>query len=1013
LRIWIAAFLLLGLAAAGLAMLPRAIDWSTYRADIEASASELSGHEVTIGGPIDVRLLPRPTVSARDVAMSGKADDDVSFELAAGQVEATLEIVPFLAGRPAFRDLKLRRPVLSLNDGGDDSLLSWPPNWQDWLAPFLNLDLNGITIANGKVELVASETEAVALSDISLEIQTNKETGPLEAAGLFRTERYNFTIKSMLGRPDAMGLRAAKLTIDAQNGVDVITSARFSGSIRLSGDDSGLQGQLSLTGPDLQQGLSAVSSATGYSSTFRSIAKSQGFDIRGTIQADDDGLRAERFQIALADKRGEGAIDLRLHPQRRLDLDIDLPSLRLADDAIITDFLPLDLLSKLQVPPGRIDIRFREILLRDEAVHQGRFALQTSADGSTTVEQAKARFPGLIDAQFTGQVLPGNVGPRLKGQLNAVGDDLGRSLVWLGLIDTESGGDGWRGISLEGKVDVSSVEISLSDIDMRLASSKLEGRVGLRFGEQMTLSLDTDVDRLNLDRYSGLWQGDGGARQLLDRFAKLETQVSSRFKRLIWDDIHIEEATISAGIKGGKIEMESIAAKTVGETAFDLSGHIDFTEETTKLKGNLTSQHPIRALRHVGLNLPPSSARVQPIEVTGHVDGRLERFDLELDADYDGGQGRIDGQAGFVDDDLHYDLAMTIRHPDHLSLASHFGLAPLLPIGDADGDFELTGQIRSDDKAPLLASGSAKLGPSTFTGSLTYVDDAPVGPWELKLSVGAPKWDSLNPFLTLAGLRSAADWTPDRWLGRLPTIGLRTSWLDDVEGSVSLASKGGLAGSGVQLSARLVDGLLYVNRLEAAPWNGQMTAEFTLERRRDQPFAAFAIDLDQVEAADLGNWLGVKDGLEGLLDLEIEASAVGSTPYQMMSSLFGDMKIAIGEGEARGLGIPPLRRTLIPKEEGSLIDRSLSQPFDRIALNADISRGILTLEDSTMSIGRDADEDMVEAAIEGTIDLLLWIADLTLTPRNADAGLGGEAEPRVYRVVGPPDRPDGFTSAGN
>ena len=160
------------------------------------------------------------------------------------------------------------------------------------------------------------------------------------------------------------------------------------------------------------------------------------------------------------------------------------------------------------------------------------------------------------------------------------------------------------------------------------------------------------------------------------------------------------------------------------------------------------------------------------------------------------------------------------------------------------------------------------------------------GPFEAKLSVGSPQKDSIAPLLNLTGLRLAGDWTPARWLGRLPGTGVRSAWLDKADGSLSLASKGGLVGDGLTMNAKLSDGLLFVERLEATPWRGRLEAELTLTRRRDQPFTAVAIDLTQVDAAELAAWLGVKSGISGPLDLELEASSVGRTPYEMVAGSF-------------------------------------------------------------------------------------------------------------------------------
>ena len=70
---------LLGLAIAAILALvaalvgPAFVDWGHYRTNFEAEAERISGQSVRIGGAIDVRLLPTPTIVLRDVEVGPRA----------------------------------------------------------------------------------------------------------------------------------------------------------------------------------------------------------------------------------------------------------------------------------------------------------------------------------------------------------------------------------------------------------------------------------------------------------------------------------------------------------------------------------------------------------------------------------------------------------------------------------------------------------------------------------------------------------------------------------------------------------------------------------------------------------------------------------------------------------------------------------------------------------------------------------------------------------------------------
>ena len=526
-RFWIAAVALLGLAALGLATVPRMIDWNAYRADIEAQADRYSGHDVTIDGSIELSLLPRPVLTARDVTVTGAADQPAGFVLTVGEADVVMEIGPLLAGRPVVRDLTLKSPALAVDGASSRKLRSWPPRWRDWAAPFTTLDLDSISITDGKITLETDRPgEQVGLSALALELRIRGPNRPLEAEGLFKTRRHRFTMTAAFGRPDKDGASASKLTIEAQNGIDEVTTLRFNGRI----EAQGLDGRLSLAGPDLQHGLAAIAAAGGSPFSFRSIEEAQAFALEGRIEADRRGIRSEDLQLKLSEKLGKGRIDLQLHPRMQLDLDAELPTLRLARGADLGGILSLGIPSELEALPGRIEIDLRELLYRGQAARQASVKLETGHDGVTVVERAKVQLPGLIDMQFEGELQPSNAGPRLRGKLAAVGDNLKSSLSWLDLVDADDRSEGGRSFSLEGDVDASSTEIALSALDLRLDSSKFGGKAGVRLGERRRLSLDVDVERLNLDLYASDQSAKDAVIGLVERFKGFDADIEGALR---------------------------------------------------------------------------------------------------------------------------------------------------------------------------------------------------------------------------------------------------------------------------------------------------------------------------------------------------------------------------------------------------------------------------------------------------------------------------------------------------
>src|SRR5262249_45894900 len=68
---------------------PLFVDWGRYRHPLGPGISRLTGLDVRIGGPIDVRLLPTPPLILREIAL-GRPDESVTIRAEALRIELAL-----------------------------------------------------------------------------------------------------------------------------------------------------------------------------------------------------------------------------------------------------------------------------------------------------------------------------------------------------------------------------------------------------------------------------------------------------------------------------------------------------------------------------------------------------------------------------------------------------------------------------------------------------------------------------------------------------------------------------------------------------------------------------------------------------------------------------------------------------------------------------------------------------------------------------------------------------------
>src|SRR3954463_10668563 len=117
------------LLAAALWVVPRLLDWESWRPQLAELATSRLGRPVHLDGPITLVLLPQPRVEAQDVSV-GPAEDGLS--IAARGMRLRLDLAALLAGRLEPREIVLV---------GGDIVLPWPPvalpgfRAPPWLGP--------------------------------------------------------------------------------------------------------------------------------------------------------------------------------------------------------------------------------------------------------------------------------------------------------------------------------------------------------------------------------------------------------------------------------------------------------------------------------------------------------------------------------------------------------------------------------------------------------------------------------------------------------------------------------------------------------------------------------------------------------------------------------------------------------------------------------------------------------------------------------------------------------------
>jgi hypothetical protein len=672
--------------------------------------------------------------------------------------------------------------------------------------------------------------------------------------------------------------------------------------------------------------------------------------------------------------------------QPEIDLALDAPRLAIPDDASPRErYGELGLFGALaSTVRGRLDLSVGELAYRGEAIRRLRAALELPGDGTAAIEEARAVLPGQTDVSLTGRLAGLGDNPELRGRLTALTESLRAALAWLGLPPADVPEGRLSSFSLATQVSIMRDAWRFSDIELRVDASRASGSVAIDLAPRPRLAAVVALDRFDVDAY---WPNETPAA-LLARLApplrSVDAAIEARLARLTWHGAQALDLAFAGRAVDRRLTIHELRVGDLAEAAARVTGEVDLTDGGFDLSAELQAVQAARLLRRFGFEPPPLLARLAPLAIEGLAKGSLEAAHVELEVGDGTGKVTLAGEVGLTGRVPQYALDVAAEHPDYRSLLTSLGARPYADTGPA-APLSIAGKLEYDSGQSLVA-GTARLGATSVTGRVAWQDGAPRPTMAARISVGEPTAPVLAGLLDLSGLRLEWPSADGGLKGRWSEAPLALDLLDRFDGELALSGKGGLAGPGFELMARFEQGKLTFDRVSMALWGGRLEGQLSLDARRPLPYLTSSLDLEGFDPAGLAAWLGVEPVVAGSADLRLETTAAGDSVRALVGSLMGEVEIAVHEGAAlealppEFVGpVPPL--TVAPYE--------VSAPLAEVAASLPLKRGIVRAPPTELQV------DGVGVRLEGSIDLYLWAADLTLH----------RADGRDLRLVGPLDRP--------
>jgi uncharacterized protein involved in outer membrane biogenesis len=598
---------LLGLAIAFIVALiaalvgPYFIDWNQFRPQFEAEATRVIGAPVRVGGELDARLLPTPSLRLRSVVVGGAND---LGKVRADKLDVEFSLSSLMRGE--WRADELTVNGMSVDLGLDSQgRIDLPASSGKFNLGSLAIDRVNLT---GRIALHdAASHGTVELNDITFSGDVRSLAGSVRGDGNFTISgtRYPFRVSS--GQSvDGTGTRvhlnidpgARPLSIDLDGVLSFDARApRFDGAIVLA-TPAGLktQGNVPITPWRISAKLKADAAAArleqleaSYGADERALKLAGAGDVRfGASPLLHAALSARQIDADRFAAKDSGATEpLRLLPAWR-GLIAELP----------------------QAPiPTQIEFSAEQIMLGGRPLQNVAADLRNDTR-SWTIERLDLRAPGGTLLSLSGaKAHP--AASNFSGALSLESSDPDTLLTWL-----QGRGDvGYRSqkpLRLQGDVSVGVGKVAIDALKAEIDGGAVEGRVELSDRRAGGSRLDAELkgERLDLDAAGALARSLAGPQAEWPEEARVSLDIRSATSS--GQELRPLMATVSYGPK--TVSLNQLRIGMAGGVMLEGAGDFDRINGTGKLSLNSSAASLGQITGVLAPFAPTLEARLAPIK---------------------------------------------------------------------------------------------------------------------------------------------------------------------------------------------------------------------------------------------------------------------------------------------------------------------------------------------------------------------------------------------------------------
>jgi large subunit ribosomal protein L24 len=545
---------------------PHVIDWNAYRAQFEAEATRLTGTPVRVGGSLDVRLLPTPSLTVGKIEIGEKGER----ALRARAVGLEFALGPLLQGKLRANEMRVIGPEVTLvfdsNGRVTGQGLGFAPD---------TLAIEKLDVEDGRIALVDAASDRRLIAEkFWYSGDVRSLAGSFRGEGAFVTNGDLYSYRVSTSRQE----NNVKLRLSLDPAASPMP-IEIDGTMTTGNGAPRFEGALSITRP---AGTVLAGGRAAINEPYRLTARVNGRPASVLFEQIEFQYGPDERALKLT-----GTAELKLGAQPRLEgvaqartLDID-KLIASTEQPRRTPFAAVKAFTESfgdvlrPSVPARIGIAVDTVTIGGAPVQSMRGDIKSDGE-AWKFEGFEFRAPGLTQVRLSGQTQRAVSAPAFTGPVDVTSADPRALIAWLeGKSEIAAGAV--RPMRGRGEVTLGASRVAIERFKAEIDRREIEGRLAYRFASSSgaaRLDADLKADNLDLDALSDFSKAAFGATSL-DRPKEVALSLDVGNARLAGVDIRKVRAVLS--LDANALTIERLAVEDLGGASFSANGNIDFS----------------------------------------------------------------------------------------------------------------------------------------------------------------------------------------------------------------------------------------------------------------------------------------------------------------------------------------------------------------------------------------------------------------------------------------------------